>query len=336
VNLMATSGTEAVRERSHIALTKENRVKFHPLKHVAGAFAVSAALLFAVSTVSRAAEVPAAPLVPDPPIRSAEFPTVAARVQSFEQRVNAADPKLRRIVVMEAFGRFPVAKPDAIAFFRRMLQDPDPLPRGTAVRKLYELWVPVEVKELPQVFVGYSERETIDLEDANLEQSLIAQCQKGGAPGGWAAYALGLLRRREAKPTLIYLGNDKNVFARYTAGRALIDMGERAEGLAILRAVIEPAFQPIPQGETRASYRTGGTDPYYTAMAARTLVGLGGAERVEGLRRLIGLLGELETSKDINDANRLETARVLLQDVTGAYFNSAREAQAWLQAHPQD
>src|SRR5262249_15428011 len=140
--------------------------------------------------------------------------------------------------------------------------------------------------------------------------------------GGYAAYAVGLLRCREAAPELRKLAASSNVFVRYSAGRALIECGDPEGAAPILKKIMSspvPPDAPFDQVE----------DPYYQALAARAYMELGGARREEGLDRLIGLMKELEHWQEINARGRLETTRRVLALLSGKYFLSHEEARAW-------
>ena len=265
-----------------------------------------------------------------PSIKAADFPSLAARLAFFEKRVNAADSRIREQVLVEADRYYHFSDKEYVTFLKRMMHDPDPGIRGKAIKKLHDMWVPLAVRELPQTFTGYSQQQILDLEDKDLIPELIAQCQRGGHKGGWAAYALGLLRCQEALPDLVKLGNDPNEFARYAAGRALLDCGAKKEAKAVFQKLMSHQFKPKAQKFEPLGYRHGEVDPYYVGLAARAFMELGKTEKKQGLRRLVTLLGELEPSKDVNDGNRVEAARWLVAEVTGQFFVSHREALDWL------
>lgn len=265
-----------------------------------------------------------------PPIKAADFPSVAARVPLFEKRINARDARIREGALHEASESFSLSGKDYVRFLKRMMHDSEPRIRGRAIQKLHNMWVPLETSELPKTFAGFTRDEILNLEDENLIPRLITQCRGGGAKGGWAAYALGLLRCKKALPDLVKLGEDPNEFARYSAGRALLDCGAKKEARAILKKLIIHQFKPIGQGNERPGYRHGEVDPYYVSLAARAFMKIGPGERKEGLRRLVALLGELEPSKDSNDETRLASTRWLLAEVTGQFFVTHQEALDWL------
>ena len=265
-----------------------------------------------------------------PTIKAADFPSIAARVPFFEKRINAKDARIREDALLDASRASSLRDKNYMRFLKRMMHDSEPDIRGEAIRRLYDGWVPVEIRELPTTFTGYSRNQILNLENENLIPQLIAQCRRGGAEGGWAAYALGLLRCKKALPALVKLGEDSNEFARYTAGRALLNCGARKEARAIFQKLMSHRFKPRTQKYEGPGHSQDGVDPYYVALAARAFMEVGSAERKEGLRRLVTMLGELEPSKDINHGNRLAATRWLLAEVTGQFFVTHREALDWL------
>jgi len=258
-------------------------------------------------------------------IRAADFPTVAVRAAFFEERLNATDSRIRERALRDV--TFSIWLPDEgyVRLLKRMMRDPDPFIRGEAIRSLHDKWVPIEVRELPETFMGSHLDQIINLKDKNQVPQLIAECRGGGTEGAFAAYPLGLLRCEQAIPALVRLGEDPNEFAKYEAARALLDCGAKKEAGGILQ-------QLISQRSAQWGYEPGKSDPYYAVLAARATMEIEPDLRKECLRRLVSLLGELEPSKDINDANRLEDARRLLAEVTGHYFTSHREALDWVNA----
>jgi hypothetical protein len=267
------------------------------------------------------------------PIKANEFPSVAARIPFFEKRINATDPRIRERVVIQVGYFYFLPDKDHVQFFRRMMHDPEPWIRGQAIKNLHEMWVQVDVEDLPQTFCGYHREQILNLQDESQIPQLIAQCRNGGAPGGWAAYALGVLQCRQAVPDLVKLGGDANSAARYIAGRALLDCGAKKEAKTIFEQLMAHQFKPRAQGFEPAGYRPGEPDPYYVALAARAYQQTDAAARKVGMKRLVTLLGELEPSKDVNDQNRLETARGLLAATTGQFFVSHHEALEWFEKH---
>src|SRR5262249_20926170 len=128
------------------------------------------------------------------PIKSAEFPTVSHRAIFFEKRINAADPEIRKRVLIEVGYFHGIPDAEYVAFLWRMTRDPDAVIRGRAILKLHEMWVPIPHGRLPQTFSGYHDRQLIDLENASTIRSLMAACQGRGFEAGYAAYVLGLLQ----------------------------------------------------------------------------------------------------------------------------------------------
>ena len=262
---------------------------------------------------------------PLPPIRNRDFPSVSKRAPFFEERVNAADAEVRKRVLLEVGYFFDIPDPEYTAFLRRMMRDPDPVVRGRAILKLHDLWVPVEVKDLPQTFAGYHDGQLIDLEDTRTVPGLVAACHARSAEAGYAAYVLGLLRQKAAVPDLRKLAAHENIFVRYAAARALLDCGDKEGARPILEKVIRSqlALYASPAADP------GGRAPYYAAVSCRAFMELGSSEKKVGLEKLIALAGHLERSAGVNDQAQLPAVRQLLAAVTGRYFLSGAEARKW-------
>jgi len=262
---------------------------------------------------------------PLPHIRSGDFPSVSKRAAFFEERVNAAEAEVRKRLLLEVGYFFDIPDPEYTAFLRRMMRDPDPAVRGRAILKLHDLWVPVEVKDLPQTFAGYHDGQLIDREDTRTVPGLVAACHARSAEAGYAAYVLGLLRHKAAVPELRKLAAHENIFVRYAAARALLDCGDKEGARPILEKVIRSqlALYASPAVDPE------GREPYYAAVSCRAFMELGSAEKKVGLEKLIALAGYLERSAGVNDQAHLPAVRQLLAAVTGRYFLSGAEARKW-------
>jgi hypothetical protein len=257
------------------------------------------------------------------PIKGADFPKVCQRIQAFEARINSANPSDRERVVAEVTAGWRVPDTDTIPLLKRIVkQDPDPWLRGLAVRALHDRWVPLDPGELPATFTGYHRGQLLDRRRQDLEGQLIKEVRSGGLPGGYAAYALGLLRCRKAAPDLRDLAESKNAFVRYSAGRALIECGDKEGAAAILKTIMG---QPVPPNAAINQIE----DPHYQALAARAYIDLGEAQKKAGIERLLELMKELENWQDINAPGRLDTTRGMLVMISRKYFLSHQEARAW-------
>ena len=276
-------------------------------------------LLLGIASACGAEEAP-------PRIRGADFPSVTPRAAFFEERINAADAATRRRVLLEVGYFFDLPDADYVAFLRRMMRDPDPVIRGQAVHKLHDMWVPVELKDLPQTFAGYHDRQIIDLEDPKTVPGLAEACRGGSVEAGYAAYVLGLLRHKQAVPDLRKLSADGNVFVRYSAARALIDCGDPEGARPILDAIIRPQLDLYAAGGDAAA---DDRQPYYAAVACRAFAELGPKDKAAALDRLIALTGFMERSAVPNDEAHLPYVRQVLAAVAGKYFVSEAEARKW-------
>ena len=265
-------------------------------------------------------------------ILASEFPKTASRAIFFESRMNSKDPSVRVRVLIEVgyFYRLPDA--EYVRFLKRMYRDPDRLVRGSAIKKLHEMWVPLDPKDLPLVFTGYNNRQVIDRRSKTVVRELIEQCLGEGAEAGYAAHALGLLRVKEAIPALIRLGKDANIFARYAAARALFHCGDRSSAVALLDAMSsrQLVIYALANRDGAKSARRSGASPWYAACACRALIAAGGKEKRLGLKRLVELMGFLERSEDVNDRSKIHWVRALLAEMSGEYFTSSKEASEWM------
>jgi hypothetical protein len=254
-------------------------------------------------------------------ITMSDFPVVSKRAIFFEDRINAKDPAVRKRVVLEVCYFFDVPSPEYVAFLRRMMRDADPAVRGQAIRKLHAMWVPIAVEDLPRTFTGEHEGQVVDLEQKDAIARLLKECEQGQAS---SAYVLGLLRRKEAVPLFRQLAESRNIYARYTAARALIDCGDRDGARPILEGIIRSQLA-IYAG------RSEGREPFYAASSCRALIELGEDERKDGLKKLIALTGYMERSELPNDSAHLPAVRQCLASVTGHYFLSDDEANGWFE-----
>jgi len=273
---------------------------------------------------------------PAQPITQKQFPSVAKRVAFFEQRINSPDAAIRKRALSEAGYFFMAPDREYTAFLQRMSNDPDPAVAGRAVRKLHSLFVPIDVEQLPARLAGYHDGMILDLTDkAATIASLLSACKAGGAGkagAGWAAYSLGLLKHQPAAAALKALATDKNIFNRYSAGRALLDLGEHDAARDILREVAESqlarfeklAKDPNPGAGTGWPHRP---SAWYAALACRALMELGRAERKQGLAGLVRLMGYLERSEDINDQSGIHSVRLFLANVTGQWLPHHADAK---------
>jgi len=175
---------------------------------------------------------------------------------------------------------------------------------------------------LPTTFTGYHNGQIIDRQDPKFAEKLLAEVKQGGHAGGYAAYVVSLLKLKEAVPDLRKMANEENIFVRYSAGRALLECGDRDGAATMLKSIWNNTVPPdAPIAKV--------ADPYYQALAARAYIDIGPAERREGIERLIRLTKELEEWSDINADGRLNTARLMLATVSGKILLSYDDAKKW-------
>jgi len=295
------------RRRSSHRARDDNRVRL----------AIYIVLTISLFVVSQDAKTPGS-------IHAADFPLLAGKVPFFEKRSNSKDPRIREEAIRSISYAMvgPDARDETTRLFKRLLRDSDPQLRGLAIYAMHHEWIVILPKELPRTFRGYHRDQVVDLDEKDLIPRLIKECEGGGPAGGYAAYVLCLVPSKGAIPALRRLGMDQNIFARYTAARALVHAGDHEGAKAIL--------EPIIAETTPVGFRVRGLDPHYVALACRTYMGLGQAERLKGLSRLVSLMELLDDSPDINDHNRLQFLRWHLTAVSGEFFETPREARAWL------
>jgi hypothetical protein len=282
-------------------------------------------LFLILASAAGAAPIPDEVRKDNGPIKAADFPNVARRIDAFEERINSPRVEDRTAVLGQLTHDWYLPNAEMVRFLKRVAKhDADAWVRGTAIKELHDAWIPLDPGELPTSFIGYHRGLTIDRQRKDLAADLIAQVRQGDLSGGYAAYAVGLLRLKEAVPDLRNLAESKNVFVRYSAGRALVECGDKVAGAAILKTIMNggvPVNAPIGQLE----------DPYYQALAARAFMEVGPIEKKAATERLIELMKELEAWTDINAQGRLQTARRELGRVSGQYFTSHQDARAWLE-----
>jgi PBS lyase HEAT-like repeat len=216
---------------------------------------------------------------------------------------------------------FDIPTPECSIFLRRMMRDADPAVRGQAIRKLHAMWVPIPVEDLPRKFMGEHDGQDVDLNEKDAVAQLMNACEQGETS---AAYVLGLLRHKAAIPLLRQLAMSRNIYARYTAARAMIDCGNPEGARPVLEDIIRSQLAIYAGGQD-------GSEPFYAASSCRALIESGEAERKDGLKRMISLMGYMERSEKPNDEAQLPAVRQHLAAVTGVYFLSEEEANRWFE-----
>ncbi|MDP6353773.1 MAG: hypothetical protein QF473_01635 [Planctomycetota bacterium] len=273
-------------------------------------------------------------------VRASDFPRTAARTEFFEERINAPDWRIRYRTLTEVGYFYSSPDEEYVSFLKRMANDPSPEVCGAAIKKLYDMWVPLKSEDLPRKFSGYHQRQLIDKADPGLLHQLQQASKSPGASAGYAAYVMGLLKNRNAIPHLRQLTDHANVFVRYAAARALVECGDRETALA--------TFDHMSQLENGDPRRSEGTasgpkdelrragnlvqHPSYVADACNALVRVGPGSRRRGLDRLVELYRVLEMSSGANDRSNLPHVQAILARACGKYFLTAAEAKQWMAA----
>ena len=206
------------------------------------------------------------------------------------------------------------------------MRDADPTVRGFAIRKLHAMWVPIAVKDLPRTFSGEHDGQGVDLDQKDAVAQLTKACEQGDAS---AAYLLGLLRHKEAVPLLRQLAKSRNIYAQYTAARAMIDCGDHDGARAVLEGIIRSQLAIYGGGPE-------GGEPFYAAASCRALIELGEGERGDGLKKMISLMGYMERSEKPNDEAQLSAVRQHLAAVTGVYFYPKTRSESLVRAEVRE
>lgn len=299
--------------------------------------------ILVLALLAATAVTPAGKPQPSKRITAKEFPSVSKRVRFFEERINSVDAKVRARVLVEVSYFFITPDREYCAFLKRLLRDPSPVVSGRALKRLYDMFVPIEESELPRRFVGYHDGQMVDLTNRDSTiASYMRDCRSGRVEAGYAAYVLGVLKHKPAAADLKKLRHAKNIFVRYAAGRALIACGDPASARAILTEIVEEQLAIYarledisPQEKARLpKYDLQGRAPWYITVACRTLMHLTADDREYALKALIRLVRALERTPNVNDQSTLHSTRKILAHAAGRWFQTHEEAMKWYQQRP--
>jgi HEAT repeat protein len=250
----------------------------------------------------------------DPPPGAAEgepswserFPEVAVRIRHFDGRMASADPKVRLRVLTELTYFRPRDSRVYPPFFRALLKDPSPEVRWQAVNILWNHNIFLDEKELPRSFteplVG-----ALDRDNADDVKKFRAAARGTGPVAGWAIHALGIIGDKESIPIARECLADDNVFTRFSAAMALIQLGEAKAGREALKKMAAAPDLNDKSGFYRMRvdeclYRLGDTD------AAADLIAM------------------LESG--VRESYADDPADVL-EDLTGQWFAAPAEWRKW-------
>ena len=232
------------------------------------------------------------------------FPDIAARIPHLDQRLANPDPDIRKRVIVELTYFRPRDSRRYPPFFRALLYDPAPEIRWEAVHRLWEHHHFLSRSELPKTFrvplLG-----PFQWEDHQEVKRFRASARSADAAGGWAIHALALVGDRDSIPLAQRLLASPNVFTRFQAAVALVQLGEEAEGREALQRVAAAPDDP-----------TG----FYRYRAAECLYRLGDTSAV---KTLISLL------KSGVRSGYADGPLEVLQDLTGQNFTTAQEWRTW-------
>lgn len=230
------------------------------------------------------------------------FPEIAARVPHFDQRMRDPQQHLRILTELTYF--WPRDSKVYPPFLRYLLHDSSPRIRWEAASRLRLHGTFLSREELPEFFdVPLSG--TLNWRDEKCLERFRSRLEKKDDPSaGWAASGLALAKDAKLLPLLPVLTDSKNVFVRYSAAMAYLELGERAKAIDLL------------MGLTRAQDDQSG---YYRLLSAEAIVRQGRREYLHTV------LAECTTRDGYADSG-LD----ILEDLTGAYFASVQEWQAYL------
>jgi HEAT repeat protein len=278
------------------------------------------------------------------PFKGTDYPTVRKRTAFFAERFNAKNPATRRQLLDELSYSYAVPDADYVAYLKHLLRDSDSSIRGSALQTLYNLWVPIQPKELPRRFaVGFGFRRQIDLDDAATIPALMKECQWNTEQAGDAAFVLGLLQHKPAIPVLKQMTKDEGFVSCYAAARALLACGDRDSARPVFEKMVRSQLSPYVTPPTVQIKPAGGMAqwqtevivsgplpvPHYATLACRAMIELSPKDKPRRLKDLITLLDYLERSRDPNDRTHVPYVRELLALFAGEYFVSHAEAQQW-------
>jgi len=234
------------------------------------------------------------------------FPEIAGLVRHFEVRMRSQDASVRKRVLHELTSNHPRDSKLYPPFFRYLLNDPSPNIRWEAISRLRDHGIFLTADELPASF----EVTMVGLVTPGDPESLkriraMASADPHSPAAGWAVTALAAAQDTDAIDLLGPLTDSENVYVRYSAATAYIQLGQPHKGLPLLRG--------IAATDTDAS-------GYYKLRAAEWLVRAGETE-------YLGTL--IEATAHRCAIGYADSGLSILADLTGQYFPTAKEWQAW-------
>lgn len=260
----------------------------------------AAALALSLAAVASGAEQP----------WSERFPEIAGRVRHFDERMGSADENARFKVMRKLMYDEHRDSEHFPPFLRAALKDPSPNIRWYAAHHLQQHHIFLSEQELPESFLVPFAGLVKPGDPGSIERTRrMAGGGNMGAGAGWAIKVLGLVKDQEARPLAKKLLESENVFTRFSAAMALLELGEECEdkqaAIAELKAITKDKSD---------------TSNFYRMRASEVLIRLGYREY---FRTLIDAVNKREGYGDsgIN----------VLADLTGEYFATAAEWRVWWQ-----
>ena len=236
------------------------------------------------------------------------FPEIAALVGHFDVRMRSPDASVRQRVQMELTYFHPRDSKLYPPFFRYLLNDESPAIRWSAINHLRQHGVFLSVDELPESFNAPIAGLCRPSDPESLKRiRAIAAADPHSANAGWAVTALAVAKDQAAIDLLGPLTDSENVFVRFSAALAYLELGRPETGLGLLRGIAETDREQ---------------SGYYKLRAAEQLVRSGETE----------YLGTLIAATSRRSGMGYADAGIsILEDLTGEYFPTPEEWSAWWQ-----
>ena len=243
---------------------------------------------------------------PAPPGWDEMFPEIAALARHFEVRMRSQDASVRQRVLTELMSSHPRDSKLYPPFLRYLLNDPSPDIRWEAVSRLRDHGIFLTADELPESFSMPIAGLCRPRDPENLERiRAMATADPHSPAAGWAVTALAAAQDHATVKLLAPLTDSENVYVRYSAATAYVQLGKPEMGLPLLRSIAET--------DTDAS-------GYYKLRSAEWLVRAG---ETEYMRTLI------DATAHRCNLGYADSGLSILEDLTGEYFPTAAEWQAW-------
>jgi len=251
----------------------------------------------------------------------AQHSQLANRIPFFRDRLTSPNVAVRYELMLNIGENLPL--PEAEKVLRAMMKDPDAAIRDQAVRRLLAVGCPVRPSELPPLFAGVDRADSKALADfrdklrgtpksqpGRENESLENNISAPGAAAGYAAQLLGVLGDETDIPRLEALLNRENIYVRFTAANALINLGAEESGRKALTAIADA--KSIPDNY------------FYIRQALLNLHRMGDRN---ALANLASHLKSIESSAEPNARSNYVQGLKALACLTGTWKNSASEWQ---------